>query len=257
MELHTIVDRYARAFEYVDTNTGTQRANRRSGEVYAPGLFSLGEAVALREADRAWDLLHPGELDTPPNPPRSRRARSRLGYPYPNIARTQCDHVFSTVPGPEPEWAVESKFISFVGNNGKNNDFGVGKLLSPYLKDRGVLHDAVRLRQSDFTRRVAVVMYAFEYSEDTCTESERRHPQHAETIGNIREAVAKNGAPLTARPVVEILDAVLTLRGLLRGPRVQAAFEAWRHPAGGLGTVYGWEIRRPEREPGYDPRHPW
>lgn len=257
MELLQIVRRYAEAFQAVDTNTTTQRFNRRTGEAYRLGLPSLGEETALREADAEWDAMYPDELITPMSPRRN-RPPSRLDYPYPHIGRTNCDHVFSTQPAIRTaEWAVEAKFISFVGDNGKNNDFGVGKMLSPYLKDRGVLHDAARLRTSEFTDRVAVVMYAFDHDDASCEEAVRRHPAEADVVGNIRDVIRKNGAPLTARPVIEILDAVLTLRGFLRGPRVQADFEAWRHPTGGRGTVFGWEIRRPHLEPGYDPRNPW
>jgi hypothetical protein len=249
VELQQIVERYAEAFEHVDASTQTQKANRRTGVLYHQGLHSLGEVDAIGQADLAWDVLHPGEF--------IEHFGARTGVSYPTIARTACDHVFSTIAGDDPEWAIEGKFISFVGDNGKNNDYGVGKMLSPYLKDRGVLHDAARLREHGFSRRVAVMLYAFNYDTTTCDEAAARHPSNLDVINNIRDVIEKNGAPLYARPVIELLDAILGLRGYLRGPRAQADFEAWRHPAGGRGTVYGWEIRRPHLEPNYDPRHPW
>ncbi len=249
MELQTVVERYAEALAYVDAHTTTQKGNRRTGVAYHQGLHSLGELDAVREADAAWGVLHPDELLGP--------VGTRIGFPYPTLSRTKCDHVFSTTADAEPEWAIETKFISFVGDNGKNNDYGVGKMLSPYLKDRGVLHDAARLREHGFSRRVGVMLYAFNYDSETCDLAEQRQPQARDVIRNIRDVIDKNGAPLHARPVIELLDAILGLRGFLRGPRTQADFEAWRHPAGGRGTVFGWEIRRPEREPNYDPRHPW
>ena len=66
-----------------------------------------------------------------------------------------------------------------------------------------------------------------------------------------------NGGSMTIRPLLEFAESILGLRGYLRGSRAQAEFTAWRHPAGGRGLVFGWEIRRPELEPDYDPRHPW
>lgn len=251
MELQQIVERYAEALEYVDEHTVTQVFNTRNGRniAYRLGLHALGEERAFDEADAAWEFLHPGELLEPPG--------HRIGIPYPNIPRTRCDHVFSTIPGRDPEWAIEQKFISFVGDNGNNNDYGVGKMLSPYLKDRGVLHDAARLRNSDFSRRVAVVLYCFNYDEQTCDIAETLHPHSLDVIDNIRAVVEKNAAPLHARPMIELLESILAARGYLRGPRAEAEFVAWRSPAGGPGTVFGWEIRRPQFEPGYDPRHPW
>lgn len=249
VELQQVVERYAEAFAYVDANTIIQKANRRTGELYHLGLPSLGEEDALEQADMAWESLYRGELLEPWG--------SRTGVRYPTIPRAACDHVFSTTPGPNPEWAVEGKYIAFVGNNGKNNDFGVGKMLSPYLKDRGVLHDAARLREHGFADRVAVMLYAFDYDSQTCDEAEGRHPNSLDVIDNIRNVVGRNGAPLHARHVIELLDSILSLRGYLRGPRAQASFEAWRHPAGGYGTVYAWEIRRPHLEPDYNPAHPW
>lgn len=251
MELAQIVSRYARALEHVDATTSISKANTRTGVVYERGLLSLGEVAAIKAADEAWDALYPAELLEP--------LGTRIGVKFPTMKRSKCDHVFSTVPGPwaKPEWAIEGKFISFVGDNGINNDYGVGKILSPYLKDRGVLHDAARLREHGFTRRIGVMLYSFNYDSDSCDEAESKHPQAATVIRNIRAVLKKNGAPLHARPVIELLDAILGLRGYLKGPRAQADFEAWRHPAGDRGTVYAWEIRRPQLEPDYDARHPW
>lgn len=252
MELEQILKRYAEAIEHVDAHTDVLRANSRTGEVYHTSFKALAETNAVDGIDAAWDHLHPGELLTPAN--------RRVGARYPSVARTKCDHTFSTEEGDDKEeWGIEVKKIEFIGNNGKNNDYGVGKMLSPYLKDRGLLHDAVRLREYGFTCRVAVVGYAFNYDADSCNEAEALHPgpQPLEVINNVREVVRRNGGSLRARPLIEFTDAILGLRGYLRGPRAQRQFTAFRHPAGGHGVVFGWEIRRPQLEADYDPRHPW
>lgn len=247
MELQQVVERYAEALAEVDRTSNIANVNRRTGETYRPGIKTMRESQVVQAVDTAWLLSHPGEFL-----PQSVR---RLGVPYTGVPRAQCDHVFSTTPGSEPEWGVEVKHIAFVGNNGKNNDYGVGKVLSPYLKDRGLLHDALRLRDHGFTRRCAVLGYAFNYNTQTCQEALRRHPDAADVVHNI-EQVLSDGA-LHVRTLVEFADAIMGLRGLLRGPRAQADFTAWRHPAGGHGTVWAWEVRRPQLEPDFDPRHPW
>jgi hypothetical protein len=249
VELQQIVERYAEAIEYVDAHTDILRANPRTGEVYHTSFKALAETNAVDGIDAAWDELHLGELLTPPD--------RRIGVKYPAVSRAKCDHVFSTEAGDGEEWGIEVKKIEFVGNNGKNNDFGVGKMLSPYYKDRGLLHDAARLREHGFTRRVAVVGYAFNLDIATCNEAEALHPGSLDVIGEVRGVIRKNGGSLMARPLIEFTDAILGLRGYLRGPRAQAEFTAFRHPAGGHGIVFGWEIRRPHLELEYDPRHPF
>lgn len=249
MELQQIVERYAEAIEHVDEHTVAVSANARTGEVYQAGFKALDEAPAVDAIDDAWEVLYPRE-----------RQQRDIGIPYPRVPRAALDHVFTTDRGRgEPEWGIEVKRLQLVGDNGKRNDYATTKVLSPYLKDRGMLHDAIRLREYGFTRRIAVVGYCFDYDSDTLDHAMNQHagsPRAEETIEQIRSIVDSQGA-LRIRPLVEFADAILSLRGYVVGPRAQAHFQAWRHPAGGLGTVFGWEIRRPWLEADYDPRHPW
>lgn len=248
MELRDIVDRYAEAIEAIDQSA---QAAAFRGHMYQAGFAALSEPAAVRTIDAGWERLHPGE-----------RSDHRMGVAYSgNQIRADADHVISSrlhANSGRPEWAVEVKRLQFVGDNGKGNDFAVGKVLSPYLKDRGMLHDALRLQDSDFTERVAVVGYGFDYDAETIREGRARHSSARahETLANIEDSINRNG-PLHLEALVEFADAILGLRGLKKGPRVQRSFEAWAHPAGGRGLVFGWEIRRPRLEPGFDPRHPW
>ena len=201
--------------------------------------------------DAMWGLLHPDEFRT--------AAEERVGVKYPDVPRAKCDHVFSSdlAASDEPEWGIEVKKIEFVGNNGKANDYGVGKMLSPYLKDRGLLHDAARLRQYGFTRRIAVIGYVFNYDVASLADLRRLHPGDDQVISNVEAVLRRNGGTLSSRPLIEFTDAILGLRGYLRGPRREAPFSAFRSPTAGRGIVFGWEISRPWLEPDYDARHPW
>lgn len=250
MELQQIVERYAEAIELVDSQVSAVVSNARTGAAYLPGFKSLSEEPALASIDRTWEELHPGE-----------RQLHRLGVRYPGLpSSAKLDHVFTTdgrVIG-DDEWGIEVKRLQFAGDNGKRNDFAVTKVLSPYLKDRGMLHDAARLRQYGFTRRVAVVGYGFDYDHASVAEGRQRHTSQEgrAVLEQIETTVVAHG-PLRMRPLLEFADAILGLRGFTTGPRAEARFQAWRHPAGGRGVVFGWEIRRPHLEPDYDPRHPW
>lgn len=249
MDLQTIVERYAEAIEYVDREHTGVGANARTGIPYLPGFKSLNEEPAVAAIDAAWEVLHPDE-----------RQVHRVCVRYPGIATAKCDHVITTDEHrDDDEWGIEMKRLQFVGDNGKRNDFATTKTLSPYLKDRGMLHDAARLREYGFTRRVAIVGFCFDYDLAYVGEATRRHqsPEAREVITEVRRVMESNGGVLRIRPLIEFADAILGLRGFTTGPRAQADFEAWRHPAGGRGVVFGWEVRRPQLEADYDPRHPW
>lgn len=234
---------------HVDANIATSGANTRTGVIYQLGFKSLNEEPAVDAIDDAWEHLHPGE-----------RQVHLMKVRYPDLPATaKVDHVVTTDGLGLYEWSVEVKRLQFVGDNGKRNDYATTKVLSPYLKDRGMLHDAVRLREYGFSRRVAVIGYSFEYDQASWLEALSRHTSadSAATLAEIARVLEGNGGHMRARPLIEFADAIMGLRGLTSGPRAHAEFEAWRHPAGGRGVVFGWEVRRPQLEPDYDPRHPW
>lgn len=249
MELQQIVQRYAECIEWIDANTEIQRGD------HIRSFKSLTERQAVRAIDDRWGSDDfEGELRERRGPRGGLRSRVSVGYP--GLRGASCDHAFSTLPDIDLEWAVEVKNIAMIGGNGGKNDFGVGKVLSPYLKDRSLMHDVARLRYHELARRHAVVGYAFEFSEETCEDAQRRFPG-APQIAKIREVLEANGTALTMRPLLDFADSILLARGMVRAVRVEAEFTAWAHPAGGRGIVFGWEIRRPELDEDFDPRHPW
>lgn len=252
MELQQIVDRYAEALAYVDATTTVIGVNARTKVQYQPGIQPMTESVVVPLMDDAWEHLYPGERNF---------RDTEVSYPAKEVpSTTKLDHIMTTdgLLNEPPEWGIEVKRLQFVGDNGKNGDHETAKMLSPYLKDRGVLHDALRLREYGWTRRIAVVGYGFDYDKSSLAHAATLHKTTvaATTIKNI-SAIVKNNGPLYYRPLIEFADAMIRLRGWTTGPRAEANFEAWRHPSGGTGVVFGWEIRRPSWEKDYDPRHPW
>ena len=153
MDLDAITSRIAEGISAVDESTISLRANARTGEIYLPGAKTLTEVELVRELTAWWHTCYPNDF----------RPDSDIvvEYPYPNLSRANCDLVFTSEShsSDEPEWAIEIKHIALVGNNGKNNDYGVGKTLSPYLKDRSLIHDIDRLSKNRIAPRRAVIMY--------------------------------------------------------------------------------------------------
>lgn len=250
MELADIVKLYADGLAAADPVCAAPPAPR------LPGVPSLTENEALREIHAYWSRVRPADTTAPNG--------HWLHHNYPTIRGAKCDHVFTTDSDPSaPEWAVELKRPQLVGDNGNNNDYYVTKMLSPLLKDRSVLHDAARLRHDPPARRLAVVGYFFTYNDASLEEAGRRHspayrnhPKHGDRLENIRAVVKKNGGELDPGPLIRVTDVVLRGRHFVRGDTAMANFDAWRHPCGGKGVVFGWEITNPADEH-FDPRHPW
>ena len=170
-----------------------------------------------------------------------------VNYSYPMHPANKCDIVFTSDKlNPEkPEWAIELKKIAFLGDNGKNNDYGPSKLISPFLKDRSVAHDVVKLKESDISRKKAIIGYGFNYSEQSLKTALEKHPDHSDTIKTALKIIKSGGTldnKLELGPLLEIADFIVSKLGYVK-PLVTIPFDgAWRHPIGGNGLIFAWEL---------------
>lgn len=249
MDLQNVVDRYAGLLTKIDQGDFPNRANARTGEIYLPGVKSLDEASLVAYVKNAWASDFADDFKP--------KGANLINVKYPNISRAKCDHVITTDGRDDYEWALEIKNIALVGNNGKRNDFAVGKVLSPFLKDRSLLHDVLRLRQDPIGRKLAVIGITFNYTEESCKKSMELHPAYSDTIKNIDDVRKTNGGWLSVEPLTNFADGIMRVRNLVIGPLCTSRFEAWRHPAGGEGLVFAWEVHAPQRSDKWDSRHPW
>ncbi len=241
MNLLDLVNRVAEGLPEVDRVTETERASRRTGEIYLPGVKTLTEIQFVEELMDWWSIAHADDF----------KSTSGIGWAkevaYKDIAKAKCDLVLCTDGSPlyEPEWGIEFKHISLAGNNGKNNDYNVSKMLSPYLKDRSLMHDILRLKTSSPAQKKAVIGYAFDYSFETCDEALIRHPEHREIIKNLRavcRSVDVNQGVYSILDLIDFADQIYRNEGLV-SPVVKVPFQgAWKHPAGGNGWIFGWEV---------------
>lgn len=171
-----------------------QAKSFRSGRVYQPGIGPHGENAAVE--------LTLGQM-------RERRLEAyQVARPiaYPG-SRHRCDLGI----GEPLVWAVEVKMARAYGDNGRLDDTYLKDLLSPYPADHSVVGDAVRLAESGFTSRKAVLVYGFDYPD----------------------------RPLDL--AIEALELLMSSRVLL-GPRASSAFEGLVHPVQAQGRVVAWEI---------------
>ena len=71
-------------------------------------------------------------------------------------------NVCDLVVGELPEWALEVKLARLGRDNGTYEDAAIKKILSPYPDDRSAVTDCVKLAQSGFAGRRAILVYGFE-----------------------------------------------------------------------------------------------
>ncbi len=244
MDLDQIVDRFAEALLYIDFDDSRFRENRKRDKVYLPGLAAMPENEVVQCFTEWWSSTYPEELPS--------HECVRLEVPYPLSKRAKCDLVLIADPSVDsrPEWAIEMKRIQFVGDNGKRNDFGVPKILSPYLKDRSLIHDIHRMIDDPIADKSAVLGYAFSYDFETCKQALGHHPEQGSRISELRSVCRQNDADagvLDARALVRVADLQFQAAGVVTDHLVREFEGAWRHPCGGNGLVFAWRVANAER----------
>ncbi len=259
MELDEILHRLSATIPHVDETTDIQNQSRgKSPKRYLPSFYTLHERQQVEAMLTAWADLFPSD-----------HLSFKVEVPYPNPEniikgrRPKCDacitigNTDSATGNTLHEWALELKKLSAVGDNGKKNDFFVGKAVSPYLHERSSILDGKRL--SDFTgrgklaKRAAVIMYAFEFGDDVLEYAEHicenledygrgdyENPRSVElkkTISKFKDGELKldNIIPLFERVCKDYFE-------VIGSSEVQEFGPLSRHPCGLRGKLIGWEI---------------
>ncbi len=188
------VNDFAVALKAVD-KTGPQGASRT--RTYRPGVGPLTEDDAINRA-----LLF---LKTEIRPAIYSSASSR---PYPN-SRQKCDLV---IPN---EWAIEFKLIRPFGDNGIEAEHWSENILHPYAGNTSSIGDCIKLSQSGFPERKAIVVFGYEHFP----------PQ-------IELETAVRSFEVVAEQVI----------GIQLSECHFAQFGPLIHPVHQQGKIFGWEI---------------
>jgi hypothetical protein len=94
-------------------------------------------------------------------------------------------------------------------------------------------------------KKKAVIGYSFDYSYSSCEEALSRHLDQVTFINNVKDVCKKNdpeGGNYSVIPLIEFADGILTTKNLVRPVELVKFEGAWRHPCGGNGTIFGWEL---------------
>jgi hypothetical protein len=232
------MERFAEGLEFIDLTHKTPQKGRNV-EAYHPGVANMYETTLRNHLLDWWKSEKPFDL--------LNNSRIEKEHKYPDDPTKSCDLVLSGSKWENQddwEWAIEIKRIQFIGDNGNNNDFGVGKLLSPYRKDRSLANDIIKLQQSPIARKKGVIAYVFNYSFETCDQAKTLHPEESKVISALRD-VCKLNDPINgiidAKDLIDVVEFSLKQSGI-ELKSVVKTFEAWTSPTGGKGVLFGWEV---------------
>lgn len=240
VELNQILDRFADGLHYVDATTTIVNSNAKTGK-YRPGLTQLHEDHARDELVNWWKSNFRSDFKYP-----DCALRDITEINYPENKSKRCDIVFSSqeYSGSGQEWAIEFKYIRFIGDNGKKNPYGAGKFLSPYMMETSLITDLIRLQKSKIAERKAVIGFSFNYSFESLEKSKSIHPNMQETHKNMNAVLRSNDPSngiVSIDNLLEIVNFAVKKYGL-QTEAEKSYFDAWRNPTGGNGVVFGWEV---------------
>jgi hypothetical protein len=194
LSLDDTVSDFADAFKAVD-ETRPQGASRT--RTYRPGIGPLTEADAV---NRALEHLKEGT--------RSSYYLDASPKRYPS-SRQQCDLV---IPG---EWAIELKLLRPFGDNGAEAEHWSENALHPYPGNVSSIGDSIKLIDSGFPERKAIIIFGYEHSPPL-----------------IEITIAIDSFEAIAKQVV----------GIELGARQSAKFGPLIHPVHQQGKVFGWQV---------------
>jgi hypothetical protein len=124
-------------------------------------------------------------------------------------SRKRCDLVI-----PE-EWAIELKLARPFGDNGRESQHWIKNLLYPYRGNTSAIGDCLKLLESNFSERKAVVIFGYEHMPP-----------------EISLEVAVESLEVIVEEVCQIQ----------LGPRVESKVTNLIHPVHQQARVYGWEV---------------
>ena len=252
MDLEQIVENFAMSLTVVDEMTEIQRESRSGSGAYIPCVGTMWEDDFTREAVITWALRCPDDFQN------FTEKWFEVSYP---TGRGKCDLVLSG-KGFKPEfglaayeWAIENKYVRFIGDNGKNNDYGVTKVVSPYRKDRSSVLDAERLLSFHPAEKKAILMYGFEFNSDShrlalewCDRNEGNGDQkkNRERVKNMKSILDKADPKtheMSMRDLIPLFEAAAKTKGIKLGPCIEREFTGLnRHPLYHRGRILGWQV---------------
>jgi hypothetical protein len=160
VELKDIVERMVKGIKQIDDKIDH---GRKSPTKWGPYLGGIGSAYEIDIRDELMEHWNRKYTDS--------TMIAEVSYPEKELTG-RCDLCISetsdTIRGSDIyDWGIELKSIANIGDNGGVNNFGIGKVVSPYKAEKSSVHDCDKLRKSNISKKKAVVMFGFEFDSES------------------------------------------------------------------------------------------
>ena len=162
MELEEIVSRFVMAMKPIDDSIEHGRKTKSKWGEYLPGIGTAYEIDIRNELMIWWNKQF-------------NDSKMQKEQPYPEKdVKGNCDVcIFENTDGIRSseifDWAIELKSVANIGDNGGINNYGLGKVVSPYKSGRSSVHDCGKLSGSKIAKRKAIIIFGFEFDDNSVT----------------------------------------------------------------------------------------
>jgi hypothetical protein len=239
MTKQKVLERIKEIVEYIDKYCETQKTITKKGKKkqYLRGVASLEEKVLTEEVMKIWIEKYLEDFDD--------KTKIHIEYKYPEDGSIKCDLVFSSkgYKGKfENEWAIEIKKVLTIGDNGKDFDFTTKRIHAKGKKKSSMYNDSKRLTKSLIAENKLVIGYGFKYDKDKFVYMRTLHSKYKERLINLEKELKKNDWDLNLNEDMVSLKNDLMARGWIKEDFELIDFWAPKHPCGGYGEMYVFQI---------------
>jgi hypothetical protein len=244
-QLEEIVESMAEGLVEIDQTTEIQNsANPETSNYgnYLKGVGCLGEHQFRDELTNWWN----NNFDS------QKMVRE---IKYPENGRLKCDIGLTNMSDQGDirlndnfNWVIELKYIRFIGDNGKVNNYGLGKVVSPYKAEHSSVGDAIRLSKTKMGKKKAIVMYGFEFDElsvNHCRQNLIKMELEEARADEMEKAIraGTHDGKWDLELIGPIFEASCQSMGIKLGKMIKVNFSNLeRHPNYRIGKFLAWEV---------------
>jgi len=244
MTKQTVLERIKEGAEFIDRESQFKKAveNKETKIVeYFSGVKALSEDQFCKELVNWWKKDYPEDFDD----------INKIGtqYRYPEDGSIKCDIVFSSkgYKGEyKNEWAIEFKKTLIIGHNGKDYEQTPKRIFDCKVKHSSLINDSKRLHNSLIAENKLIIAYGFKYDKDKLAHMRTLHPdpKHKTRLDEIQKIlnIPDNKGCYNLEESMNNLQFILKGRGLINEDFEVIDFWAPRHPCGGYGEMYVFQI---------------
>ena len=251
MELIEIISRFNSAVKIIDDTIEHGRKTKQAWGEYLPGIGSAYETDIRDELMKWWnERFSDSVIEKEQKYPESDRTGRCDVCIFENTNSIRDSDIY--------DWAIELKLVANIGDNGGINNYGLGKVVSPYKSERSSVHDCGKLSGSKIAKRKAIIIFGFEFDSESveyCKNWEEKNshlipahqapPNFPHRWERLKLVIDNNtyDSCWNWKPIVPIFESSCREMGIKLKDLVDDSFHGLtRHPIYRKIRFLGWEV---------------